>query len=98
MCSRPATLRTQVLGYLEHDPTSSKPTPEQHISAAKLRMLRGEPTLLKMLNLGFELLAYIVPFVLTKINRVSFGILAEEQQLRSDTISRRLLAVPFVGL
>ena len=50
-----------------------------------------------MLNLSHELLAYTVPFVLGKINRVSFGILAEEQQLPSDTISRRLLAVPFVG-
>ena len=50
-----------------------------------------------MLNLSHELLAYIVPFVLTKINRVAFGILTEEQQLPTDTISRRLLAVPFVG-
>ena len=91
-----------MLGYLEHEPACAHPVSAegraaQHISPAKLRMLRSEPTLLKMLNLSHELLAYTVPFVLGKINRVSFGILAEEQQLPSDTISRRLLAVPFVG-
>ena len=53
MYSRLATLCTQVLGYLEHDPGStSQPLSaeqhaEQHISPAKLRMLRGEPTPLK---------------------------------------------------
>ena len=53
MCARPATVRTQVLGYLEHDPgaashpLSAEQHAEQHISPAKLRMLRSEPTLLK---------------------------------------------------
>ncbi|CEL97859.1 unnamed protein product [Vitrella brassicaformis CCMP3155] len=58
---------------------------------------------MKMLNLGREWLHSLMPHVLAKVNRVSFGYLrpADIVRLQNDQPlmprSRRLLAVPFVG-
>ena len=54
---------------------------------------------MKLLNLAHTLLTSIFPHVLGKINRVTFGLLDDEhlRSHRADPISRRLLAVPFVG-
>ena len=46
----------------------------------KLRDVRGDNKQLKMLNLSFELLETIVPFVLSKVDRVSYGLLGSKHQ------------------
>jgi Protein of unknown function (DUF3638)/Protein of unknown function (DUF3645) len=58
---------------------------------------------MKMLNLSHDLLRNFVPHVLSKINRVSYGLLSKldlKQALESApnvSLARRLAAVPFVG-
>jgi hypothetical protein len=58
---------------------------------------------MKLLNLTHDALHSIFPFVLSKINRVSFGLLSEEEidkALKEDPMmprSRTKTAVPFVG-
>jgi hypothetical protein len=58
---------------------------------------------MKMLNLSHDLLRNFVPHVLSKINRVSYGLLSKlDLKLTLETessvsLSRRLAAVPFVG-
>jgi hypothetical protein len=54
---------------------------------------------LKILNLANTLLSSILPHVLGKIDRVSFGLLDDEylNSHSTDPTSRKLLAVPFVG-
>lgn len=57
----------------------------------------------KLLNLSHDLLVTTLPFVLSKVNRVTYGLLSPEQieaaQREHGHVpqSRRLLAVPFVG-
>ena len=57
----------------------------------------------KMLNLGREWLNSLLPFVLSKINRVNFGLLNTQDLERALSLdprlpkSRRFLAVPFIG-
>jgi hypothetical protein len=58
---------------------------------------------MKMLNLSHDLLRNFVPHVLSKINRVSFGLLSKmdlRQTLETEpsvSLARRLAAIPFVG-
>jgi hypothetical protein len=54
---------------------------------------------LKLLNLANTLLCSILPHILGKIDRVSYGLLSDEYLTshKVDPTSRRLLAVPFVG-
>jgi hypothetical protein len=58
---------------------------------------------MKMLNLAYDLLTSFVPFVLSKIDRVTFGLLNEAEieasKLSDPTApkSRSLTAIPFVG-
>ena len=54
---------------------------------------------LKLLNLAHTLLSSILPHVLGKIDRVGFGLLDDEYLVshKSEPVSRKLLAVPFVG-
>lgn len=54
---------------------------------------------IKLLNLGRDWLRTILPHVLSKINRVSYGLLRGEHASRSagNAPSRLLLAVPFIG-
>ena len=58
---------------------------------------------MKMLNLSHDWLESYLPHVLSKINRVSFGLLSAEDLRRALLVdphmpkSRKLLAVPFLG-
>jgi hypothetical protein len=58
---------------------------------------------MKMLNLAYDLLTSFIPFVLSKIDRVTFGLL-NEAEIEASKISdptapksRSLTAIPFVG-
>ena len=51
----------------------------------------------KMLNLAHAWLDQLLPHVLSKINRVNYGLLSKEQQAADMPTSRKLLAVPFLG-
>jgi hypothetical protein len=69
---------------------------------SKLRTHLGDDHV-KMLNLGHDWLQSYLPFVLQKVDRVSFGLLKPEdiKQLEDDGVkiptSRKLTAVPFVA-
>jgi len=58
---------------------------------------------MKMLNLSHDLLRNFLPHVMSKINRVSYGLLSKQdlkQALENDpnvSLARRLAAIPFVG-
>jgi hypothetical protein len=58
---------------------------------------------MRMINLGHDLLRTLLPHVLSKINRVTFGLLSKtelKQFTESDpniSLTRQLAAVPFVG-
>ena len=54
---------------------------------------------MKMLNMAHDLLADFGPFLLSKVNRVNFGLLSKKQiaAVRNMPESRKLTAVPFVG-
>ncbi|KDO28986.1 hypothetical protein SPRG_20090 [Saprolegnia parasitica CBS 223.65] len=53
---------------------------------------------LKLLNLGREWIRTLLPHCLSKINRVSYGLLQKQHfESNGNTPSRLLLAVPFVG-
>lgn len=68
----------------------------------KIRVNLGDEQV-KMLNLGHDWLESYLPFVLTKINRVHFGLLQPHdlKLLEDDGVkvptSRKLVAVPFVA-
>ena len=52
----------------------------------------------KMLNLSHAWLDQLLPHVISKINRVNYGLLSAEQTRKKELpTSRKLLAVPFVG-
>eukprot|EP00966_Prymnesium_polylepis_P317453 7334325-Prymnesium_polylepis.2 len=51
----------------------------------------------KMLNLGHVWLEQLLPHVLSKTNRVSYGLLAPAQCAKDTPTTRRLLSVPFLG-
>lgn len=69
----------------------------------KTQALQRDVWQVKLLNLSHDLLASTLPFVLSKVNRVSYGLLSLEQiehmqeELGAVPKSRRLLAVPFLG-
>ena len=72
--------------------------------AARIIEQEAEDDSLKMINLARDWLCSLLPHVLSKINRVSYGLLsAKDVQLLESAngsrvpTSRRLLAVPFVG-
>ena len=56
---------------------------------------------MKMLNLSHDLLRNFLPHVISKINRVSFGLLSKQDIKNSEeknvSLARRLAAVPFIG-
>ena len=88
-----------VVAFLEAETTA-------HVSKevlAKIGLDKVDDEFLKTLNLCRDLLHSILPFVLTKIDRVSYGLLSLEQIERERTAeflvprSRSLTAVPFVG-
>jgi hypothetical protein len=82
----------QLLDYVLH---------AQHSAAATLQQMAHECSdqAMKLLNLSHQWLASVLPHVLAKVNRVSYGLLDDAALQRSHkaTLSRRLLCVPFVG-
>ena len=52
---------------------------------------------MKMLNLAHAWLDAFLPHVLSKIDRVNYGLLSAEQTYKDMPTSRKLLAVPFLG-
>ncbi|CAE8591309.1 unnamed protein product, partial [Polarella glacialis] len=74
-----------------------------HLDARVRQVLRGAPAQsLKLLNLAMSWLHNMLPYVLSKVHRVSYGLLtghALELACRDKAtpLSRLLLAVPFVG-
>jgi hypothetical protein len=78
-------------------------TPRERARAAGIRedMLKDE--VMKLLNLSYDWLHSFLPFVLGKINRVSFGLLTDDEIKYAIASgpkfpkSRLLTAVPFVG-
>ena len=54
---------------------------------------------MKLLNLAHEWISSVLPHVLGKVNRVSYGLLDDAmlQRAHGATLSRKLLCVPFVG-
>ena len=51
----------------------------------------------KYLNLAQQWLQTYLPWVLSKVNRVSYGTLAPEELRSRESRGRKLLAVPFIG-
>jgi len=54
---------------------------------------------MKLLNLSHQWMSSVLPHLLSKVNRVSFGLLDDTMLVRAQnaTLSRKLLCVPFVG-
>jgi len=105
----PGITEKQMLHYLnlnvvqrEHQrlgsPSSSSVSVEDGIDVSRL-----DDDFVKMLNLLYDWLHSFLPFVLGKINRVTFGLLSPAEIAKFMTVdpkmprSRKYLAVPFVG-
>lgn len=94
----------QTLGYLllERGQKSSA-SMKQRASALGIREECLSDEWLKLLNLARDWLHSLLPFVLGKINRVSFGLLLDSEIDRALSIdphmpqSRKFTAVPFAG-
>jgi len=87
----------QILAYLLQGPKSE----EASGPIRRARTMNSDYT--KMLNLAHDWLTSLLPHILSKVDRVSFGLLTPEdlsKLLQHDPNmprSRRFLAVPFVG-
>ena len=92
----PAVEDRHLLSYLMNGPLKDP-------QAAQAVSVKLSDEFMKMLNLSQDLLSNFIPHVLSKINRVSFGVLSKQdlkQSMESDpniSLTRRLAAVPFVG-
>ena len=80
----------EVLAYMMHGPRA-------HADTAALVERTLTDKFVKMLNLSHAWLDQLLPHVLSKINRVNYGLLSAEQQMADMPTSRKLLAVPFLG-
>jgi hypothetical protein len=83
-----------LLSYMVNGPLKDR----QAASAVQVAL---DDEFMKMLNLSHDLLRNFVPHVMSKINRVSFGLLSKQDlknsQEKSVSLARRLAAVPFIG-
>ena len=92
----PAVEDRHLLSYMVNGPVKDK----QAASAVSVAL---EDEYMKMLNLAHELINNFVPHVMSKINRVGFGLLNKTDlklAMESDpniSLVRRFAAVPFVG-
>lgn len=92
----PTVEDTHLISYMVNGPLKDK----QAASACHVAL---DDDYMKMLNLSHDLLRNFLPHVLSKINRVSFGLLSKldlKQALESDpnvSLARRLASIPFVG-
>ena len=76
-----------------------RPRPRRHPPPGGHERAPSQDAGVKLLNLCHDWLSSLLPFVLSKVDRVSFGLLKDGQisQERREPRSRLLLAVPFVG-
>ena len=85
-----------LISYMVNGPLKDK----QAASAVHIAL---DDEYMKMINLSHDLLRNFLPHVLSKINRVTFGLLSKsdlKQALETDpniSLARRLAAIPFVG-
>lgn len=85
-----------LLSYMTNGPLKDR----QAASAVSVAL---DDEYMKMLNLSHDLINNFIPHVLSKINRVSFGLLSKsdlkiaEETDPNMSMARRLAAVPFVG-
>jgi hypothetical protein len=83
-----------LLSYMVNGPLKDR-------EAASAVQVALDDEFMKMLNLSHDLLQNFVPHVMSKINRVSFGLLSKQDlknsQEKSVSLARRLAAVPFIG-
>jgi hypothetical protein len=84
--------QNSILAYIQNSSAAGK----EILSAVKKSCSDHS---LKLLNLCHTLLTSILPHVLGKIDRVGFGLLDDDYLAshRSEPVSRKLLAVPFIG-
>ena len=85
-----------LLSYMANGPLKDK----QAASAVSVAL---DDEYMKMLNLSHDLINNFIPHVISKINRVNFGLLSKadlkiaEETNPDMSMARRLAAVPFVG-
>ena len=85
-----------LISYLVNGPTKDR-------QAAQACSVALSDDFMRMINLGHDLLRTLIPHVLSKINRVTFGLLSKtelKQFMENDpniSLTRQLAAVPFVG-
>lgn len=85
-----------LISYMVNGPLKDK----QAASAVHVAL---DDEYMKMINLSYDLLRNFLPHVMSKINRVTFGLLSKQdmkQALESDpnvSLARRLCAIPFIG-
>lgn len=76
---------------------------KERAASAGIREDLVSDDLLKLLNLSHDWLHSFLPFVLEKVNRVSYGLMTDTELTEALVVdprmpkSRRLTAVPFVG-
>ncbi|CAK0904785.1 unnamed protein product [Prorocentrum cordatum] len=71
--------------------------PEEPDDAAAQKLRRAPDLMVKLLNLAVDWLHRLLPHILSKVHRVSYGLLGPEHISATTPKSRILLAVPFVG-
>lgn len=92
----PTVADTHLISYMVNGPLKDP----QAASAVHIAL---DDEYMKMLNLSHDLLRNFLPHVLSKINRVSYGLLSKldlKQALETApnvSLARRLAAVPFIG-
>jgi hypothetical protein len=85
-----------LLSYLVNGPTKDR-------QAAQACSVALSDDFMRMINIGHDLLRTLIPHVLSKINRVTFGLLSKtelKQFMENDpniSLTRQLAAIPFVG-
>mmetsp|Transcript_14755 Transcript_14755/g.40767 ORF Transcript_14755/g.40767 Transcript_14755/m.40767 type:complete len:3812 (+) Transcript_14755:277-11712(+) len=92
----PSVEDKHLIAYMADGPLKNK-------AAASAVHVALDDEYMKMLNLSHDLLRNFLPHVMSKINRVSFGLLSKQdlkQALELEpniSLARRLAAIPFVG-
>lgn len=90
----PSVEDKHLLSYMMNGPLKDR----QAASAVQVAL---DDEYMKMLNLSHDLLQNFIPHCLSKINRVSFGLLTKLDLRNSEeanvSLARRLAAVPFIG-
>jgi hypothetical protein len=90
----PSVEDKHLLSYMTNGPLKDR-------TAASAVQVALDDEYMKMLNLSHDLLRNFIPHVMSKINRVTFGLLTKADLKNSSeknvSLARRLAAVPFIG-